>query len=66
MSIKIDDIENEYYTVEMYSLPKEVREWIKDIYRDGTDSRYYIYNLSIFFKDERDFLMFVLRWSNGG
>lgn len=60
--IKLD---HEYHIVELhnYKLPFEALTWLKENCGEGNDARWIYKHPKIYFLNQRDHLMFTLRWA---
>lgn len=57
-------INHDYHIVELSRhLPKEVHEWLFEKLGQPNDHRWFIRNKKIYFLNEKDHLMFLLRWA---
>jgi hypothetical protein len=57
------EIDHTYHVVELEKLTIELVNWLNEFY-GPPGPRWWISHYCVYFKDSRDHLMFVLRWSS--
>jgi hypothetical protein len=60
--IDLVEADYEYHVVELHSITHEVISWLNKQFGPPT-GRWWISHYKVYFKDERDHLMFLLRWA---
>lgn len=61
--LSLVEINHEYHVVEMNSIPTEVSEWLLTMFGSPNKRTWFIRNPNIYFYNENDHMMFLVRWS---
>ncbi len=57
-------VDHDYYVVELVkSLPNIVMDWMCETYGKPDGTRWFYRSNKIYFADQKDHLMFVIKWS---
>lgn len=56
-------LNHDYHMVEMNSIPSEVTNWLKENMGDSKNGRWFIRYPNIYFHNESDHLLFLVKWS---
>lgn len=55
--------DHEYHIVEMYGIPPEVLDWLEQTFGPTQSGKWFIRYPNIFFYNETDHMLFLVRWS---
>lgn len=58
-------VDHEYHIVELHNIlpPPEMFDWLREHMGDGKDGRWWFKFPNVYFANEKDHLMFTLRWA---